>query len=225
MDVPTVTAAQMREIEAAADDECGIAPDTLMEHAGYQVAAFVRDRADPFDRVHVYCGAGNNGGDGMVAARFLHGWGFDVAVVLVDGDRDGPAMERYRTLALLDVPIADEPSGEPDIVVDALLGTGIDGDPRPPYDALIETVNRTWTDTVSVDLPSGVHPDTGEAHDPHVRPDATLALGLPKQGLPETTYAGDIWLADIGVPPAVYERVGIDTTDLFADASRIPAGD
>lgn len=222
MDIPTVTAARMAELEAAADDEYGIPPSWLMEHAGRQVAAFVRDRADPFDRIHIHCGSGNNGGDGLVAARFLHSWGFDVAVIMVDTGLSGIRADRYRTLALLDVPVAAEPSGDPDIIVDALLGTGITGDPRTPYDDHIEGINRAWADTVAVDLPSGVNPDTGEPYDPHVRPDATLTLGLPKTGLRSTEYPGEVWLADIGLPPELYERFGIDTTDLFADASRIP---
>ncbi|MFB6077289.1 MAG: NAD(P)H-hydrate epimerase [Candidatus Nanohaloarchaea archaeon] len=222
MDIPTVTVQQMEQVDEAAASEYGLEAVWLMEHAGFQVAAHVRDHHDPVDRVHVYCGAGNNGGDGMAAARRLHAWGFDVSVVLDDRDLSGLAARQRQLLDRQDVPHHTDPSGDPDVIVDALLGTGITGDPDPPYDRHIVQVNHEWADVVSVDVPSGIDADTGDGFDPHVTADETLTLGLPKQGLPDCDATGELWAVDIGLPPEIYDRFGTDAHGLFAERSRVP---
>ncbi len=225
MEVPTVTAAEMREIDRAARRAYGISPDWLVEHAGYQVAAHVRDEHVPADRIHVYCGSGNNGADGMAAARRLAAWGFDVLAIPASRNLSGLPAEQFWALERSDASIAHDPSGDPDVIIDALLGTGISGDPSPPVDALIDTVNDAWTDVVAVDVPSGVHPDTGEPFSPHVDADATVTLGLPKQGIVDCEAAGTLVLADIGLPPGIYDRAGLDRPQPFSRSSRILLSD
>lgn len=218
MDRPTVTAAEMRAVDERAQ-EYGVTVERLMENAGYQVADLVR--AEFGGRVAVYAGPGNNGGDGLVAARRLHGWGFDVAVVLATREMDGPAGEALATLERLDVPLHDPGEEvEADVAVDALLGLGLDGPPREPFDRLVAAVNSADR-VVAVDVPTGVDADTGEVYEPHVDADATVTLALPKQGLLDCPPCGDLHLADIGVPPAALRDLGIDPPRPFADRSRV----
>lgn len=219
MEPPTVTSEQMRAIDGKARDY-GVTVGRLMENAGYQVADLVRAEFD--GSVAVYAGGGNNGGDGLVAARRLHGWGFDVAVVPATREMDGPAGEALRTLERLDVPLHDDPV-EADVAVDALLGLGLDGPPRDPFDGLVAAAD-TAARVVAVDVPTGVDADTGEAYDPHVDADVTLTLALPKTGLWECDACGDLYLADIGMPPAALRDIGVEPPRLFADRSRVRLG-
>lgn len=225
MDVPTLTVEQMRDVDAAASAEYGISTASLMEHAGYQIAAHVREHHLQADRIHVYCGAGNNGGDGMVAARRLASWGFDVLAILASRNLSGLPAEQLWALERSDASIADAPSGDPDVVVDALLGTGLHGDPQEPYAVLIETVNDAWADTIAVDVPSGVDADTGEPAAPHVDADTTITFGLPKQGLLGCDAAGQLVLADIGLPPGIYARFDIEPPQPFSRSSRVHVSD
>ncbi|MDY6761792.1 MAG: NAD(P)H-hydrate epimerase [Candidatus Nanohaloarchaea archaeon] len=218
MHIPTVSVEQMREVDGAVPQEYGVTVSRMMENAGYQIADFVRQHLDA-DTVHVYTGTGNNGGDGLAAARRLHLWGYDVAVVAVSRDLDGIRQEELDILEALGVPVQDRAGGAADVVIDALIGYNLDGAPRSPFDHLIEEINAAAATAVSVDVPSGVDADTGEEMQPYVTADHTVTLALPFDGLRETDAAGEIWAADISVPPQVYDRFGIDANDVFSDAS------
>jgi NAD(P)H-hydrate epimerase len=194
----------MREAERLAADAFGIDPWSLMQEAGYRVADVVRRQYDRDEMIAVVTGPGNNGGDGLVAAARLAGWGYDVAVVAGTRELQGPAGKALERLDRTDVPILDEVP-DPAVCVDAVFGYGLDGVPRSPYDELIRAMQGM--PVVAVDVPSGVDADTGDGVDPHVVPDETVMLGLAKQGL-DVDNAGELWLADIGLPGAVYEAVG-----------------
>ncbi len=221
MDVPTVSVDQMREVDEIVPEEYGITVSRMMENAGLQVAEFVRQEIDA-ETVHVYAGPGNNGGDGLVAARRLHLWGYDVAVGLASTDLDGIREEELDILEQLQVPVGGELDGSPDVIVDALIGYSLDGDPRPPFDAFIDDINGSEATVVSIDVPSGVDADTGAGRQPHVDADYTVTLALPFHGLEKADAGGEVWVADISVPTAVYDRFGIDAERLFADASLVP---
>lgn len=221
---PTVSTDQMRQVDEVVPDEYGITVSRMMENAAYQLAAFIREELDG-ETVHVYAGTGNNGGDGLAAARRLHLWGYDVAVTLASPELDGIRQEELAILQVLGVPVCPEPPGEPDVVVDALIGYSLDGAPRSPVDGLVEDVNAADATVVSVDVPSGVDADTGDGLDPHVEADYTVTLALPFHGLAQSAAAGDGWVADISVPPEVYERFDIAAArveQLFRDRSRVP---
>ncbi|MDY6774186.1 MAG: NAD(P)H-hydrate epimerase, partial [Candidatus Nanohaloarchaea archaeon] len=181
MEFPAVTSGQMEEVDRILVEEYGFSVGQLMENAGYQVAEFVRQELDARE-VQVCAGPGNNGGDGLVAARRLHLWGFDVSLVLASEGGEGLAADELERLEGLEVPVLEE-MGEPDIVIDALIGYSLDGDPRPPFDRLIGEMNSSSATVVSVDIPSGVDADTGEERQPHVEADYTVTLALPFKGL------------------------------------------
>lgn len=196
--------------------------------------------------VRVLCGGGNNGGDGFVIARQLLAWGWEVDVALLSlraryqGDALinlqllekiladhlspgagqifawGDALERGEPLASL---LAQAPARP--VVVDALLGTGLTGPARDPYASLIDALNQEPRGLVfSVDIASGLHADTGQAPGPTVRADATSTFGLAKLGQllePGRALSGELRVIDIGIPPGVFVRAGVQAEALTRD--------
>ncbi len=114
-------------------------------------------------------------------------------------------------------------------VVDALIGYSLDGPPREPIASLIRVANRAHPPVIALDVPSGLDGDTGRALDPTIKAATTLTLALPKVGLTRPgarEWVGDLYLADISVPPQVYERLGLETEPIFAksDIVAVPLG-
>lgn len=199
-----VSSDQMQRVDELVPEEYGITSSRLMENAGLQIAKFIRDEISE-NQVTFYAGKGNNGGDAMVAARRLQLWGFDVEVVLASESLDGIREEELEILEKLNVEINVKASEKDySVAVDGLLGYNIQGDPRPPVDEMIREVNN-HANVVSIDIPSGLDPDTGEEGTPCVKPYYTVTLAAPFKGMTEKN-SGEIWLADISVPPEVYEE-------------------
>lgn len=227
MSLPLVTAAEMREMDRITIEELGIPGVVLMEIAGRGVAERVASLAPGLVgwRVAVLCGAGNNGGDGYVAARHLALWGADVQLVLLaPEDRvQGDARVNYDVARRLDVPVsfwteealpmeAGALLAEQDCVVDALLGTGLASEVRGRYREVIEALNAARVLTVAVDIPSGLSADTGQPLGVAVEADTTVTFACPKLGLathPGAEFAGEVHVVDIGIPPSLAERVGV----------------
>lgn len=191
----------------------GVPRRALMESSGRAVADAVRslDATAPGDEVHVLCGRGNNGGDGAVAVRFLSEFGV-TASLFGDPERITTDIARANWRALersgAETRVVRAPGAleetEPDVVVDALLGSGVRGAPRPPLDAAVRWLNATTATVVSVDVPSGVDADTGRAAGDAVDPDHVVTFHDGKHGLDayETT------VARIGIPAAAERFVG-----------------
>jgi ADP-dependent NAD(P)H-hydrate dehydratase / NAD(P)H-hydrate epimerase len=190
---PLYTAAEMRAAEGRYPGYPGTIPE-LMERAGRAVADAVAARYPDVRRITIVCGAGSNGGDGRVAARIL-------------GER--------RDVRVVDVkPEGEEKNlGEPELVVDAIFGTGFSGAPRPAAAALIEALNSRGQPVVAVDVPSGVDASTGEVAGEAVRADLTVTFHGPKVGLhvaPGRFHAGDVMVADIGLEHGSTEHELVD---------------
>ena len=227
-----VTAKQMRLIDRRAIEEFGVPSLTLMENAGRGLFRVVRDALGGMarKRIAVFCGKGNNGGDGLVVARLAAQAGACVRVLLAARKQEvrGDAavnLQRAESCGLraFEVPELDSPSGLPahiarqlnesDAAVDALLGTGISGPPAPPMPALIACIERIRSrgnaPVISVDVPSGIDADTGRVPGPAVRADHTVTMGLPKLGLllyPAAGLVGRLHVADIGFPAALVDE-------------------
>lgn len=233
--IPAVTPEQMARVDRIMADEIGVGTLQLMELAGYAVAVWARDRFCAGDvratRILVLAGSGGNGGDGMVAARILHAWGAEPTVCLshpVETLR-GAAAHQARSLLALDLtpwppPAAGEPVALPhaDLIIDALLGFGLSGPPTGAAARLIGAANAHPAPILAVDLPSGLDARGGEPYDPCIAAASTLTLALPKTGLlapAARAITGDLAVADIGVPPAVYARLGVQVDPLFSQAS------
>jgi len=228
--LPTVTATQMAEIDRIMLQDLGVGPLQLMELAGHAVASFAREHSldnNPVDkRIVVLAGNGGNGGDGMVAARLLTAWGADVSVVTTRAieDHRGITLHQLGILQRWEIPVVegsiDTPVPIPDdagLIVDGLLGFSLHGDPQGTAAALIETANDADAPILAIDLPSGLDATTGEIGSPCIRATTTLTLALAKTGLGAEgadRVTGDLWLADIGVPPAAFARIGIPLSAL-----------
>jgi ADP-dependent NAD(P)H-hydrate dehydratase / NAD(P)H-hydrate epimerase len=225
---PTLSSALAREVDRLTAERFAIPVAWLMEAAGWQVARHCRARA------YVVCGKGNNGGDGLAAARHLHRWGRLAGVACTDVDAlAGPAADEAAALRALGIAIDREPDPrDAQLVVDALLGTGLTRRPEGKVETWIEMV-RDWVTeegkrVVSVDLPSGLDGDSGQAPGACVQAWLTVTLGLPKPGLlvgDGPSYAGEVWVADIGIPFEAYAALGIDVPrHLFAMHDRVQLG-
>lgn len=225
MGLPVVTAARMAAIDREAIERHGIAAQTLMENAGRGVAEetvrllTVRACRVQESLITICCGRGNNGGDGLAAARHLKFAGAEVMVFIAPPKRGGrylpEVQENLRQAAEAGVSIhqVSEELVELDVrlrssavLVDALLGTGASGKPAGPIHKMIQCVVKAKKPVVSVDIPSGLHPDTGYHSGVVVEAVLTLALGLPKRGLlagPAARYVGELKVLDIGFPKEI----------------------
>jgi len=211
---------QVRQIDRRAIEEVGMSGLVLMENAG-------RGCVDLLSSLHVEgpvviaCGKGNNAGDGFVIARHLDNRGISTRVMLLSppDELSGDAAANFHILSTTDIPVtvitkeedppaldakklADAVEGA-SWIVDALLGTGAKGAPRPPYDELIRRLNELPARRLAVDVPSGLDCDTGEAAEPTFHADHTCTFVATKPGLQAEEakpFAGHVHVVDIGVP-------------------------
>lgn len=215
--IPAVTAEQMREVDRVAVEGFGLLLIQMMENAGARLAELALRRFHPVTAA-VLCGRGGNGGGGLVAARHLANRGVRVAVTFGE-DRSRLGDVPRHQLAILQrigVPIVAEPV-EADLVLDALIGYSLRGDPRGRAADLIRWANEKEVPVCSLDLPSGLDATTGDIARPCVRATTTLTLALPKTGLAGAPdVVGELYLADISIPPTVYSKVGIRVGPIFA---------
>jgi len=234
-----VTASESRQLDQLAE-QAGVPSIVLMENAALRLAEVVQQHfeLEPPKRIVVVCGKGNNGGDGLALARHLHNIGFSVqAFLLADpNELKGDAAINFRAATQLGVPVQPLPSPEDlchlieplrraDLVVDALLGTGIVGEVRGISADAIPLLNEHACRILSVDVPSGINSDTGEVCGVAVRADATVTLGAIKLGLmlfPAADYVGDLFVGSLGVPETLFASLNIrrfvTTHELVAQA-------
>jgi NAD(P)H-hydrate epimerase len=214
-----LTAEEMAEADRMAIEDYGIEVIALMENAGVATAQLAKKMLDGDVRGKNVCclvGRGNNGGDGLVAARHLSNWGAGVRVILAGNRsdlRDVPAKQ----IAIVDkmgIPIAGpgEGLGDAHLVVDALLGYGSRGSPREPVAGLIRQGNASKVPILAVDIPSGMDATSGEPAEPTIEARATVTFGLPKTGFlnPKARwYIGELYLADISMPGRIYASYSV----------------
>lgn len=221
--IPSLTTDQMREVDRIMVDELGIDLPRMMEHAGAGLARLARDRFGPRS-VTVLAGSGGNGGGGMVAARHLANRGISVTVVAPTGELAAVTAHQSAILQAMEIPFTADPVAA-DLVVDALIGYSLTGDPRDRAAELIEWANHQPSPVLSLDVPSGLDTSTGLIGDPCIRATATMTLALPKVGLGlAPTVVGELYLADIGVPGSVYRAFDIELEDPFAASPVVAVG-
>ena len=216
-DLPTnlYRAEQCRELDRLAIEEFGISGNILMERAGEAAFNVLRETWPDARRIAVFCGIGNNGGDGYVIARLVREQGFEVTVFQVgdSGRLQGDALAALQRLQGVDVTPVDYSEQELagfDVIVDALLGTGLSGEVRTPFMMAINAINQCDTPVLAVDSPSGLDADTGMPCGLAVKADYTITFIGMKQGLltgEAADYCGRIPFDDLKLPAAVYERL------------------
>jgi NAD(P)H-hydrate epimerase len=227
-----LTREQSRELDRRATDEYGIASIVLMENAG-RGCVDVLERIGIDGPVAILCGKGNNAGDGFVIARHLEIRGHECRVILLcppeelraDAATNFAILEKCRS-TIIDLSLRAEPSpanlnlheflnqhaAGATWLIDAILGTGAVGEPRPPFDATINWINqrRANTKTLAVDVPSGLDCDTGQPATHTVRADHTCTFGAMKTGFTQPAakpYLGAVQVCDIGVPPHLIDDI------------------
>ncbi|MDP6455646.1 MAG: NAD(P)H-hydrate dehydratase [SAR202 cluster bacterium] len=234
-----VTIEEMRAIEDRSE-EAGVSKDTLMENAGQAVARSVRHHYGPLTGVPVFVlvGSGNNGGDGLVAARHLDMWGARVEVCLCrDRRAPDPKLDVVRKQGIRVTSASDDPDlsnltnllSSAHVVIDSILGTGrarpIEGTVKAILQALKEAQSRTQLKVVALDVPTGLNADTGEVDPSTPRADLTISFGYPKRGhyaYPGSEYLGRLEVANIGLPAGLDDDVTLELiTDEWA-RDRLP---
>jgi hydroxyethylthiazole kinase-like uncharacterized protein yjeF len=226
--VAFLTAEEMAEADRYAIEVLGISVDSLMENAGTKTAEVARGMLGGDVRgkkVEVLVGRGNNGGDGLVAARHLHNWDCEVSVVLGEDRstlRDVPARQ-LSTVEKMGIEIVGaDATLESDLLIDALLGYGSRGSPREPLSGLIRRTNSSKGPVLAVDIPSGLDATTGEPGEPSMSAKATVTFGLPKTGFlgpGARALIGELYVADISLPRAIYEKYS--SRGIFAKGSLV----
>lgn len=204
-----LTEEQMIEVDRVMIQDLHIELIQMMENAGRNLAALTVDRFGPRS-VTVLVGSGGNGGGGLVAARHLANRGVDVSVTLgknPDGLGPVPA-HQLDIVRRMGLPVLDQPRPA-DAVVDALIGYSLRGPPRGRIGDLVENVDAVAPVTVSLDTPSGLNVTDGSTPGAVVAATATLTLALPKVGLRDAPQVGELYIADISVPPSVYRALGV----------------
>jgi len=213
-----VTAAEMREIDQKAASDYGLSGIVLMENAGLKVAQAVVERLGSVKgrTVTIFTGKGNNGGDGLVAARHLFNMGAEVKVLMLSsldkvvGDAR-TNLEIWQKIGQKVYTITEKDDFnavrlflvKTDIIVDAVYGTGFKGKVRDYVGRIIESVNASGKPVISVDIPSGLNADNGSVSGPCIAADQTITFGLPKIGLlvePGASLAGELRVVDISLP-------------------------
>ena len=223
------TAAEMRQIDQDTIEGIGIPGIVLMETAGSAIVRSIGQHYPACKRIGILVGKGNNGGDGIVIARQLAHAGRDVHLFLVSPPENftGEAhinlqIAKNLKLRIEEIPTDTTPGVEKDaslnyiasceLLVDAILGTGLRGAVRDPIATIISTINNLPIPILSVDLPSGLDADTGNPLGTCVQADRTVTIGLPKRGLlvhPGAELIGKLEVADIGFPEQIIEAQDI----------------
>ena len=216
-----VTAAQMKEIEKRANDTC-ISYYEMMENAGTKAFDIIKNEYNGANSLLIFCGKGNNGGDGFVVARLAVNVGLKVAVVLVEGNpvtedaetnykklpeavRVYDSFESYKSMGCQ----GDESTNAKyDIYVDAIYGTGFHGSLRENARRVCDYINESNGKIAALDIPSGVTADTGEASEGAVNADITIAFDSWKKAhVPAAKQCGKCILADIGIPENCHDNL------------------
>lgn len=227
--LPVVTGKKMKKIDLAAFKKYSIAPEILMENAGKALAnetiSFAIDvlsKSPKEINISVMCGRGNNGGDGLVCARYLKQAGVSVKIYIVSPSENGYSKLTADNIkkakeAGIDIILADpqnitqieEESSNYDLFIDALLGISAIGKPAGVVKRLIQIMNKTGKPIISADLPSGLNPDTGHHSGVFVKAAMTVTFGLPKTGLMAACAQkniGKLKIAPIGYPDKLIEE-------------------
>lgn len=237
-EVPYLTTEQMIEVDRAMIEDYGIELVQMMENAGLNLARLARrlflDGNAFGKRVVVLAGSGGNGGGAMVCARHLYNWGAFVKVFLTKAVDKlvGVPKQQVEILQRMGVELDQVERIErlvpKSLIVDGIIGYSLRGAPRGAAAEMIRWANSQETPILALDVPSGLMASTGQVLEPAIRATATMTLALPKEGLriAGREVVGELYLADIGVPPELYARsrslLNLQVGHLFAEEQILP---
>jgi len=214
------TVEEMRNLDKSAIENFGIPQEILMENAGEAVYFVILQEFGIRDKSFaVFCGSGNNGGDGLVTARKIHSTGGNVRIYLLGDEKrfKGSAKKNLEIVSGLPIPVTPIDAIEPieeelrncDAIVDALFGTGLTRNVEGPYREVIRWINHSRKTVFSIDIPSGINGNTGRIMGEAVKSDYTVSFGLPKLGnmlYPGFDYCGKLYVTHISFPPSLHNQ-------------------
>lgn len=232
--IPALTNGQMGEVVRIMVEEFGLSHQIMLENVGRSLANLTR-RLLGSDlrnrRIAMVAGAGHCGAAGLVAARFLNNAGADLVIIEArpSTDLSHMALQQHRILSRMGVTVLLQSEVPPlkvltslreaEIAIDALIGGGLRGAPTGAEAFLIQALRQVGRPVLSLDLPSGLPGDGGRPIGPFVRAEATMALALPRLAhvnAAAAPFLGELYLADIGVPPILYQRLGLNVGSIFS---------
>lgn len=223
IEVPSVTMEQMIEIDRIAIEETGPNLFQMMENAGRNLAEITIDTLGKkwkSANIIVLAGTGGNGGGGICAARHLANRGTNVKVCITDPERlkevTASQLHILKSTNAKIISIEELQNEDPDLIIDAIIGYSLSGEPKGNSLELIKWATKQLGIIISLDVPSGINSTSGEASKNHIKPDLTLTLALPKTGLLSST-TGELYLADIGIPKKVYEKLKLKYLSPFEE--------
>ena len=234
-EVPWVSSQQMRDVQRVAQEEFGLEIMQLTENAGRAAGVLAQQMLGGRgrgQRVVVLCGPGNKGAAGLAASRHLSNWGFRVDPVF-SGVEDDASFTVRRQMTILrasgvlepadsessEITVEEQLAGA-ELVVDALIGYGLEGAPPGIAGAVAQLAIDAGRPILALDVPTGVNATTGEVSSPAIRACTTLMLDLPKRGVFEPasrSHTGEVFVTDLGIPISVHERLGINVGSLFTE--------
>lgn len=239
--IPSISTEQMRKVDDLMINKYGIELIQMMENAGANLAELSINMMDNNyeiqnpNNVVVACGLGNNGGGGMVAARHLSNHGFNVTVVLTGAETKLKSIPLKQWNILKNLPVdmiianSSDTLGvfnDVDLIIDAIIGYGMHGKLRGiPAHVIHEILNSLNQNVLSLDAPSGLNTTTGNFNEKLcIKAHATITLALPKTGLIQDgakECVGELYVADISVPPDLYKEIGYEPQHLFTNSTTI----
>ncbi|AFH49667.1 Hypothetical protein IALB_1961 [Ignavibacterium album JCM 16511] len=221
--VPSVTMEQMIEIDRIAIEETGPNLFQMMENAGRNLAELsikTLSKSWAKSEILILAGTGGNGGGGICAARHLANKGANVKVCVTEPEKlknvTAYQLHILKSTNAKIISIKELKNEHPDLIIDAIIGYSLSGEPKGKSLELIKWASQQLGIKISLDIPSGINSTTGEAAIHHIKPDITMTLALPKTGLfPSVT--GELYLADIGIPKKVYEKLKLNYQSPFEE--------
>tara|TARA_B100000315_G_C14583511_1_gene591737 strand:- start:779 stop:1513 length:735 start_codon:yes stop_codon:yes gene_type:complete len=237
MTIPTISKKDMRRVDELMVEKYKIGVIQMMEIAGFNVAEFARRLLTPqakkklfgksekkgfSGKIVILAGKGNNGGDGICAARYLRNWGANVVLFVVNEELKDEPLHHFNIVKqtgmniINDIESLKKEIEDCDMIIDGLIGYNLRGNPEGDMGKAIQIANDSQKDILAIDVPSGVDADEGIHFEPAIHCKWTLCLSLPKQGW-ETGSYGETYVADMGVVPEVYKELNIEVGKIFKD--------
>jgi NAD(P)H-hydrate epimerase len=219
INIPAVDEDEMREIDRITVEQYRLGILQMMENAGRTLAQLAMQQlSDNSYKITILAGSGGNGGGGLCCARHLLNHGYKVGIIPTKPADQlyGAAKSQWMILesagvSALDQNQANAAMSDAVLIIDALIGYSLKGPPEGAIEQLIHWANQARTPVPSLNLPSGINATSGDAPSVSIRAESTLTLALPKTGL--QWYQGALFLADIGIPPQVYQSLGFELPD------------
>jgi len=230
--IPFITTNQMREVDRLMIEKYGILLPQMMENAGNNLARLAQQRflkTTKDKKILIVVGRGGNGGGALVSARHMKNWGYDVEIVLLKPEKTYTEVTQHQLNIVLKMGInvkdfnSIDKNFVPFLIIDGLIGYSLQGTLSDAASEMIQWLNSLNRPILALDMPSGLDGTKGYISETLINANTTMTLALPKSGLADKSaraFVGDLYLADIGVPPQLYQshKLEIEVGNLFTES-------